>query len=192
MKTDFRIDGLAELEKALKDLRQEMTQRGQAGKEGKLVPNALRWVARNNILPRMKRNAPISASGSNIDWHYSANGKWVHGGPNGKKADKGRLRRSIFYKPERNPRYLNEVFYIGPRAGEDRNDPEGAWYAAIVEFQGGAGGAGRGFMRKSINPEADTKAYAYRLGVGIERVAKKIGNQNLAAVGSAAKKRFKP
>ena len=161
----IRVDGMAELEKALKDLRAEMSSRGKAGKEGNLVMNALRYAGRTSVMPRMVTNAP---------------------------EDTGRLKRSIFYKPERNPRYLDEVFYVGPRLGKSRDDPKGAWYAAIVEFKGGKNGRGKGYMRNSIRPEEDARIIGRNLGAGIERVAKKIGNKNLAEVGAAAKRQFKP
>ena len=102
--------------------------------------------------------------------------------------DTGRLKRSIFWKRERNPRRLNEIVYVGPRLGKSREDPNGAWYAAIVEFQGGKDGVGKGFMRRSIDPDRDTNTIRKRLATGIERVAKKVGNENAAKVGARIKK----
>jgi len=184
VKLQFDVVGLKELEVSLKELRAEMH-----GKEGNLVRNALNAVGRD-VMARMKKNAPVSAKGSHIDWHMSKNGKWVHGGLNGERANPGRLRDSIFKKVERNPRYLSEVVYVGPRMGKTRNDPNGAWYAAIVEYYGGKNGKGKGFMRNSIDHERDANVFGKFLGQNIERVAKKIGNKNAQAVGAKAKKHF--
>ena len=166
-----------ELLRALKDLGSEVA----GAKNGGLVRNALQAAARD-VVKRMIAGAPESEKGSHIDWHLSENGKWTNGGPNGQRAPKGRLKRSIFKKVERNPHKLNEIIYVGPRAGADRNDPKGAWYASLVEFQGGAGGKGQGFMRNSIKQEADSKTIARSLSTGIIRVANKIGNENARAV----------
>lgn len=156
------IIGLRELEKALKELSGEMSRRGDTAPN--LVKNALSYAARTSVKPRMQALAP---------------------------KDTGRLANSIFHKLERSPRILSEVAYVGPRAGKSRDDPNGAWYAAIVNARGGAGGRGKGFMQRSIVPQEDVRVIAGNLGAGIERVAKKIGAANLQAVGSKAKKAFK-
>lgn len=183
------IIGLQELDQALRDLRAEMTKRGEAGKEGNLVKNGLGAAARD-VKTKMQFLAPRSQWGSHIDWHKSKNGKWVHGGEFGDRAEPGRLRRSIIVKYERRPRVLSEVVYVGPKVGKSRNDPNGAWYAAIVEMHGGEGGRGKGFMRKAITPEYHTRIIARVIGTGIERVAKRIGNENLRAVGARAKRTY--
>jgi hypothetical protein len=95
--------------------------------------------------------------------------------------DTGRLRNSIFKFAEKNPRRLSEIVYVGPRLGKSRADEKGAWYAAIVEFK-------TPFMRTSIKPEEDAATIRKNLASGIERVAKKIGNKNAAAVGARIKK----
>lgn len=182
VKIDIKMLGLKELEDALKELRDEMTKRGEAGKEGNIVKNAIGYAARD-VKDKMVFLAPQSDHGSNIDWHKSKNGRWVHGGPFGELAPPGRLKRSIFVKYEKRPR-LSEVVYVGPRIGDSRNDPDGAWYAAIVEMHGGAGGKGKGYMRNSITPAFHTKMIAQRLAAGINRVAKRIGHENLQKVAS--------
>jgi hypothetical protein len=73
--------------------------------------------------------------------------------------------------------------------GANRNDENGAWYAAIVEMHGGAGGKGKGFMRNSIIPTHHTEMFANELGRAVERVAERIGNANAQAVGAKYNRR---
>jgi len=131
-----------------------------AGKGGGLVKNALNAAGRD-VEARMKANVPV---------------------------DTGRLQRSIIRFRERNPRRLSEIVYVGPKAGKTRSDESGAWYAAIVEFQGGKGGRGAGFMRRSIHHDQDTATIRRNLATGIERVARKVGNKNAQAIGARIKK----
>jgi len=131
-----------------------------AGSKGGLVKNALLDAGRD-VKDRMKANAP---------------------------KDTGRLRRSIKHFREKNPRRLSEIVYVGPMLGSSRDDPNGAWYAAIVEFQGGAGGKGAGYARRAIHPEEDYGTIRKNLATGVERVAKKVGNENARAVGARIKK----
>jgi len=182
----FQVNGLKELQSALEALRKEMTGKRAAGSEGNLVKLALGHVARD-VKKKAQFLAPQSDRGSHIDWHMSKNGKWVHGGEDGDRAPPGRLRRAIIVKYEKSPRHYSEIVYVGVRNGNSRNDPDGAWYAPIVEFNGGAGGQGKGFLRNSITPAFHTKMFADKLGAGIERVAKKIGSQNLREVAARAR-----
>lgn len=181
------VIGLDELEKAAKELTEEIHSRG--GRKQNLVRMALNTVAKDVEL-RMVKAAPISAEdqGSHIDWHKSRNGKWVHGGPKGNRDKPGRLRRSIFRKPGGRALQFTEVVHVGPRMGSSRNDPEGAWYAAIVEMHGGAGGVGKGFMRNAIIPAHHSAMFGNELGRHVERVAKRIGNANAQAIGAKYKK----
>jgi len=182
----FQVHGLKEMQTALEQLRKEVAGKDKAGSEGNLVRLALGHVARD-VKKKAIFLAPMSQQGSNIDWHRSKKGKLVHGGPMGKLAPPGRLRRAILVKYERNPRNYSEIVYVGVRNGSDRNDPNGAWYAPIVEFQGGAGGIGKGFLRNSISPAFHTKMFADKVGAGIARVAKKIGSDNLREVAAKAR-----
>lgn len=167
----YAIVGGDELQKALEELGSEV-----AGQKGGLVKNAL-FAAGRVVKARMVENAPESEKGS-----------WIGTGNNRHRGQPGRLKRSIQMFREKNPRKLSEITYVGPMAGKTRDDPKGAWYAAIVEFQGGKGGKGEGYMRRSINPEEDTKTIRVNLAKGIERVAIKIGNANARAVGAKIKK----
>ena len=83
---------------------------------------------------------------------------------------------------ERHPRKLSEIVYVGPKAGKDRSDQSGAWYAAIVEFQGGKNGKGAGYMRNSINDSEDVKTITLSLAKQITTQAKRIGNKNAQEV----------
>jgi hypothetical protein len=179
----WNISGLKEMENALIELRKAATAKGIT--DGNLMRNALRNAGRD-VKEKMQFLAPESEQGSNVDWHQSSNGKWVHGGPDGELAPSGRLRRSIFLKVERRPRWLNEIVYVGPKAGRDRNDPDGAWYAAIVEMHGGEGGQGKGFMRNSVSREFHARMIAKKLGSDINRVARKIGRKQIGIANTSA------
>jgi hypothetical protein len=162
VKITTEVIGLQELHKALIDLGSEV-----AGKGGGLVKNAIRAAARD-VKKRQVSGAPQSKKGSAV-------------------APAGRLKRSIRII-RRHPDRINELIVVGPLAGKSRDDPNGAWYASIVEFQGGEGGKGKGFMRKSLKRDKDTNTIRRSLAVNIERVAKKVGNKNAAAVGAKIKR----
>jgi len=171
VKVNYAVVGGDELQKALQELGSEV-----AGKGGGLVKNAL-FAAGRVVKARMIANAP-----------ESKNGSWVGKGANRHRGQPGRLKRSIQMFREKNPRRLSEITYVGPMLGQSRDDPKGAWYAAIVEFQGGAGGKGAGYMRRSIHPDEDTATIRRNLATGIVRVATKIGNANARAIGARIKK----
>ena len=180
------VFGMAELEKAANELVEELY--SKTGRRQNLVRLALNTVARD-VKKRMIAAAPESEQGSHIDWHKSKRGKWVHGGKDGKRADAGRLKRSIFSKPGSRSLRATEAVHVGPKMGANRNDETGAWYAAIVEMHGGAGGKGKGFMRNSIIPTHHTEMFKNELGRAVERVAERIGNANAQAVGAKYNRR---
>lgn len=130
------------------------------GKEGRPVNAALN-AARRSVLKRAQANAPVKT---------------------------GRLRRAIVSMEERNPKAYSVVKYVGVRKGKKRDDESGAWYAPIVEFKGGKGGEGKGFMQRSIDPEADGRVYAKSLASGVERLAKKIGDENTRQLAAQVRK----
>ncbi len=130
------------------------------GKEGRPVNNALN-AARRSVLKRAKENAPIKT---------------------------GRLRNAIVNIEERHPEYYSVVKYVGVRKGKTRADENGAWYAPFVEFKGGKGGEGKGFMQRAINPEVDGRIYAKSLAGGVERLAKKIGDENARKLAAQVRK----
>ena len=172
----FDVVGGIELDKALRDLRAQM-----GGKEGNLVGNALRYVSKNSVKKDIAAAAPVSKEGSSIDWGY-AGGKYKVVGP--KKAPSGRLRRAITTVVHRNP-HLSELVGTGvfqKSLGQNRNDPDGAWYAHIVEHR-------TGFMRTAFRNNAGkySDEVRRRLATGIERVARKIGDENSRAVAAKAK-----
>jgi hypothetical protein len=163
--------GGKELLIALKDLGSEV-----AGNKSNVVLNSLHAAGRD-VKKRMVEGAPISDKGT-----------FIGTGENRERGERGRLKRSIRKFAEKAPHTLNEVVYVGPRAGKNRADPNGAWYAAIVEFQGGAGGVGKGYMQRSIDHLPDTRTIARSLGGSVARLAKKIGNENARAVGAKVKR----
>ena len=172
----FQAIGGAELDKALRDLRAQM-----GGKEGNLVKNALSYVSRNSIKKDIVAAAPVSKEGTSIDWGY-AGGKYKIVGP--KKAPPGRLQRAISSVVHRNP-HLSELVGTGVFAkslGNSRNDPDGAWYAHIVEHR-------TGFMRNAFkhNAEKYSREVSRQLATGIQRVARKIGDENSRAVAAKVK-----
>jgi len=167
VKVITKVIGLAEMQNSLIELGSEI-----AGKNGGLLKNAL-FAAGRPVKERMIANAP-----------ESKNGSWIGKGANRHRGQKGRLKRSIKMFREKNPRRLSEIVYVGPMLGKSRDDPNGAWYAAIVEFQGGKGGVGAGYARRALHPDEDLQTFTRSLGTGIERVARKVGNKNAQAVGA--------
>jgi len=100
----------------------------------------------------------------------------------------GRLRNAI-QKPQRHPRpkHLVEIYGVGVNLGKDRDDPSGAWYARIVEFN-------TSFLRTAMekNRKKSTNIYATEMGTRIERIGKKIGNENARKVGAKVRKANQP
>ena len=165
MKTQFAVHGLAELDAALRELRQEMD-----GKEGNLVGSALMSAA----LPVL-RDAQNRA-------------------PRNKEPRKGHqagtLAKQIKRNKVKNPRAYSEIVNVGVLApqwagGKLINDS----YGKFVEL-GTRKMAAQPFLRPALeaNREESPKLFGRKLGAGIEREAKKIGSKNLAAVGAKAKR----
>jgi hypothetical protein len=167
MSISLKIDvvGLKELEKALKDLGIA------AGQKGGPVKNALRAAAQPVL-----DSAQMAAA---------------------KHTDTGTLLASLKVMRHPNPKYLNEIQGVGvhsmgkrPPKGADQ-DTGKPWYTDIVEYGGrGKSGPLKGFLRKALetNRQKSTLIYRKRLAVGIERIAKKVGNKNAAAVAAKIKR----
>jgi hypothetical protein len=160
---NFEVHGLREMEKALKDLRVEM-----GGKEGNIVATSLRNAGKDTILFSMISQAA-------------------------RHQKTGRLIRALKIIRHPRPSGWSELYGIGvhktgkrPAKGEADNGLL-PWYAAIVEYGGkGKSGPLKGFMREAAesNKEAFVAKFRAEAGQRIEKAAKKIGNENLRAVGS--------
>ena len=159
IKTSMRVDGLKELEWALKELPKELT-----GKAGGPVKLALKAAAQ-----------PVLET---------AQGKaMVH-------SKTGTLMGALKVQRHPRPKYLNEIYGVGVDPGKrpEKGAPQDTgkpWYAMIVEYGGrGKSGPLKGFMRQSleVNREKSTKIYATKLATGIERIARKVGNENARRV----------
>jgi hypothetical protein len=167
MSISLKIDvvGLKELEKALKDLGVE------AGQKGGPVKNALRAAAQPVLDSAQMDAAKHSVTGA--------------------------LLESLKVIRHPDPKYLNEIQGVGvhrmgkrPPKGKDQKTGL-PWYAQIVEYGGrGKSGPLKGFLRKALetNRQKSTLIYRKRLAVGIERIAKKVGNKNAAAVAAKVKR----
>ena len=157
--------GQKELEEALRQLPKELT-----GKAGGPVKLALKAAAQP-VLESAQAQAMIHS-------------------------DTGNLLASLKAMRHPNPRYLNELFGVGVhRMGKRpaRGAPQDTglpWYADIVEY-GGRGKTGplKGFMRQSMekNRSKSEKIYSTKLAAGIERIAKKVGNENARKVAARVK-----
>ena len=170
VKVITKVIGLAEMQNSLIELGSEI-----AGKNGGYIKSAL-FAAGRPVRERMIAGAPESEKGS-----------WIGRGANRHRGQKGRLKRSIKMFREKNPRKLSEIVYVGPMLGKSRDDPNGAWYAAIVEFQGGKGGVGAGYARRALHHDEELQTIIRSLGTSIERGGRQIGNKNAQAVGARAK-----
>ena len=177
VKITTEVHGLKGFDKALRELRAEMN-----GKEGNIIRNGLNYTARTEVKPDIVANTPVSKKGTPLDW-YKDGKKWRYHGDY--YAPPGRLRRAIRHAIHRNPTRLDELVGVGvfQRAlGQSRNDPDGAWYAYIVEYK-------TGFMKNAF--EKGRRKYINTIGkrwaVGIESAARKIGNKQLQTLGSEAK-----
>ena len=164
----FQVHGLRELEKALKDLRHELAGK----KEENIVANALRKSAKETMLePMIAQVIPHTKT--------------------------GRLQRGLSVKRHPRPTGWTELFGVGvhrmgrrPRKGQEDNE-DLPWYAAIVEYGGkGKRGPLKGFMRRTAESNAGRFVEVFREDAArrIERIAKKIGNENLRQVGARIRK----
>jgi len=157
--------GQKELEEALRQLPKELT-----AKAGGPVKLALKAAAQPVLEAQLAR-------------------AMVH-------SDTGDLMKSLKVRRHPNPLYLNELFGVGvhrmgkrPADGKRTGLP---WYADIVEY-GGRGKTGplKCFIRQSMekNRAKSEKIYSTKLAVGIERIARKVGNENARKVASQIKTR---
>jgi HK97 gp10 family phage protein len=159
----FKVHGLRELEKALIELGSEV-----AGKNGGLVRTALMGAALP-VLQDAKARAPRSKQ--------KIGKSWVH------MADT--IVRSRAKEPDPEIK-ANEVIEVGLFG---RGKGKRIFHGSLVEF-GTTKMPARPFLRPALeqNAESSTKIFRTKLAGGIQRVAKKIGNKNAAAVGARVKK----
>jgi hypothetical protein len=165
LQTNFKVHGLHELEVALKQLRKELAGK----KEENIVANALRKSAKETMLASMR--------------DYMA-----------RHSKSSRLYYALDVKRHPNPASWTELFGIGvhklgqrPRKGEKPDNKHLPWYAAIVEYGGkGKKSEHRGWMRRKAeeNSGAFITLFTQDAGRRIEVAAKKIGSDNLRAVGA--------
>lgn len=162
VKVQWEVTGLLELDRALRQVREAM-----GGKEGNITHLALRDAAK-----------PVIASQLTATRRH-------------KKT--GRLNRAIKGVRHSRPKVWSELYGVGvhnmgKRPYKGQTD-EGLlpWYAALVEY-GGRNNAGplRGFMRRSLESNRDEVVALFKESAGrrIEQKAKKIGDDNLRAVGA--------
>lgn len=97
------VHGLAELEKTLKSLPQELVGKGRG--------------AANPVFQSLDKAA----------------GAMMEAAKAGAPVDTGRLRDAIKKQRHPRPRKLNEIVGVGVDPGRKRDDPKGAWYGYIVE-----------------------------------------------------------
>jgi HK97 gp10 family phage protein len=161
--------GLKELEKALKDLGEA------AGQKGGPVKTAL-MAASLPVLREAQGRVPV---------------------------DEGDLRRAIKRKRIRDPRAYNEIIVIGfpyPEWAQGRhavltNKKQGG-HGIFVEFGTGLPKKhdpfsgkfmqARPFLRPALenNRDNSTRIFTIKLATGIEKIAKKVGNENARRVAS--------
>ena len=157
------IHGLRELEKALIDLGSEV-----AGKNGGLVRTALMGAA----LPVMKTAKATVAVSTPAD------------------DDDGIHIRDVITRSRQNPvdpeMKANEAVDVGLFA---RGKGKKMIYGQFLEF-GTSKMAAQPFLRRALetNQRESINLFRKKLATGIERVAKKIGNENAAKVGARIKK----
>jgi len=96
--------------------------------------------------------------------------------------DSGRLRGAIKKQRHPKPLYLTELVGVGVDPGRSRNDKTGAWYGYIVE-------ARTGFMKRAAQKNQGRVVEIFRteLATRLERIAKKIGDENSRAVAARIK-----
>lgn len=152
IQTTITVAGLAELEKVLKALPQELVGKGRGAKNP--VYQALNEAA-EPIFRSMQNLAPY---------------------------DTGRLRGAIKKQRHPRPKYLNEIVGVGVDPGRTRDDKTGAWYGYIVE-------AKTGFMKRAAqkNKEKAVEIFRRSLATKLERIAKKLGDENARAVAAKVK-----
>lgn len=151
----LRVDGLKELEDALKDLGSEV-----AGKNGGLVRTALM----NAALPVWREAQALAL----------------------KSRDTGDLYNALTRRRVKDPDLpVSEQVDVGLFAsGKGKK----VWYGQFVEF-GTEKHHAQPFLRPAMNGKKEEALDNFRrnLATGIERVAKKIGNENARKVGARIK-----
>jgi len=170
MAETIRIDGLAQLEKNLRDLAPAI--QGKKGFPKNVLRNAARAMAKV-VKDDAVARAPMSSEGSETK--------------DGEIIPPGRLKRSITMKLL-SARYRDratlagdsrELYYIGYKTGRGRDDPKGAYYGTMVEL-----GTDKMSAQPFLRPAAianKTKApavFKQKLGGDLERIAKKLGTRN--------------
>ncbi len=110
-----------------------------------------------------------------------------------KHTDTGDLLASLKILRHPNPINLNEIYGVGvhsmgkrPERGKDQRTGK-PWYAALVEYGGrGKSGPLKGFLRAAMesNRAKSNAIFRRELGAGIEKIAKKVGNENARKVGA--------
>lgn len=95
----------------------------------------------------------------------------------------GRLRGAIKRQRHPNPKFLNEIVGVGVDPGTSREDARGAWYGHFIEF-GTVKNPPRPFLRPALeaNRKNSVLIYRKRLAIGIEKIAKQVGNENARRV----------
>lgn len=151
--------GQKELEDALRKLPKELVSQG-------LVARHLKKAGKP-IYDSAKTKVPVSKPSDHEHDNF----------------DPGRLRDAIHILKVREPKYLDEIVGIGVDLGKTRADPRGAWYGRIVEFN-------QPFLRPSFEAHRARVPIIYGKGVGaaIERIGRKVGNENAQKVGAKAKR----
>jgi HK97 gp10 family phage protein len=154
----FNVAGLRELEAALIELGSEV-----AGKNGGLVRTAL-WTASKPVLDSAIGLAEKSRDTGDL---------------------KGAIVRTRVREPDPEIK-ANEVIEVGLIG---RGKGKKVFHGGFIEF-GTSRTAAQPFLRPALESNADGSAKIFRtkLAGGIQRVAKKIGNKNAAAVGARVKK----
>ena len=160
--SQFKVYGLRELEKALKDLGSDV-----AGKNGGLVRTALMGAALP-VLRDAQLRAPVSSEDDD-NLHIR---------------DTITRSRQREVEPEMKP--ANEVGDVGLFA---RGKGKRIYYGKFLEF-GTSRMSAQPFLRPALenNLVESTNLFRKKLAMGIVRVAKKVGNKNAASMGARIKK----
>lgn len=170
MAEQVRIDGLAQLEKNLRDLAPAI--QGKKGFPKNVLRNAARAMAKL-VEDDARARAPESEHGSKTR--------------SGDVIPPGRLKRAIT-KKLLSTRFRDqatargdslEYYFVGVRAGKSRDDPKGAYYGPIVEV-GSDKMPAQPFLRPALiaNKQKAPAEFKRKLGGDLERIATKLGNRN--------------
>jgi HK97 gp10 family phage protein len=160
VKVEFKVHGLKELQKALTQLPKELV-----SSNGGPVRTALMAAT----LPVVRTAQATIPDRDDVQ-------------------NSGQLARAIRRRRMTKVRKGSEGVQVYVRGGK-RDDPNGAYYAPWVEF-GARGLPPTRWFTKSLetNAKPSTEIFRKSLAGSIERIAKKIGNENLRQVGARIKK----